>query len=99
VDVVKMDVEGAEHRVVSGGKELLRKHHPTLLTEFSPGGLGNVSRVSGEAFLQSLFDLGYHISVIELDGDVTACGRDIPKVLARFREASTDHIDLLAVAH
>jgi FkbM family methyltransferase len=32
-DLIKMDVEGAEHLVLSGGQKLLREHHPTMVIE------------------------------------------------------------------
>jgi FkbM family methyltransferase len=33
VDLIKMDVEGAEGHVLKGGRELLAKYHPTMLIE------------------------------------------------------------------
>ncbi len=37
VDLVKIDVEGAETLVVEGMQELVRRHRPTILMEWSPG--------------------------------------------------------------
>jgi FkbM family methyltransferase len=37
VDLVKIDVEGAETLVVKGMHELVRRHRPTILLEWSPG--------------------------------------------------------------
>lgn len=38
VDLVKIDVEGHEARVLRGMRETIRRHRPTLLVEFLPSG-------------------------------------------------------------
>ena len=94
VDVVKIDVEGAEGRVIAGATQTLRRHAPTLLFEFSPPGLEAVSGVSGEDLLASLAALGYRFRVLgsERSGTVSAAA-----VLRRYSRQAGDHIDVMAV--
>lgn len=49
--VIKIDVDGAERRVLEGGRELLTRHHPIILTE--------VYERNADAVSQFLHDLGY----------------------------------------
>ncbi len=49
--VIKIDVDGAERRVLEGGRELLAKHHPVILTE--------VYERNADAVSRFLHELGY----------------------------------------
>jgi len=68
VDVVKMDVEGAEPLALEGMQELIRRSQPfKLVVEFAPDALkfgGNEPR----RFLDRLSDLGLHVESIEENG-------------------------------
>ena len=94
VDVVKIDVEGAEGRVLAGATETLSRHAPALLFEFSPPGLQAVSGVSGESLLAGLAALGYRFRVLgsERSGTVPAAA-----VLRHYSRQAGDHIDVMAV--
>jgi FkbM family methyltransferase len=96
VDVIKMDVEGAEYRVLQGGKGVVARCRPKLVTEFSPGPLRELSKVEPEGYLEALFALGYRVAVIEEDGSLLDCGTNAGKVMARFAKRKGGHIDLLA---
>jgi FkbM family methyltransferase len=95
VDVIKIDVEGAEGRVIAGATETLGRYGPTLLFEFSPPGLQAVSGVSGEDFLRGLAALRYRFRVLGGD-DLATMTAD--EVLERFRRQPGDHIDVMATA-
>ena len=59
VNFVKMDVQGYEHRIVSGFMETLRRSTKTIvLTEFWPQGI-NSSEGDARTYLQTLSDLGF----------------------------------------
>ena len=50
VDFVKMDIEGHEPFALRGLDATLRKHNPTLLTEFSPDASGPAPRPGAGRF-------------------------------------------------
>jgi len=96
VDVVKIDIEGAEFRAIQGSEKLLVRHRPVLLSEFSPPALANVSKVSGEEYLHLLINLGYALDVFMDDGILVGCGSDAGKVMGLFEARGASHVDLLA---
>jgi FkbM family methyltransferase len=96
IDLIKMDVEGAEHLVILGAKNVLQTHRPVIISEFSPAGLRNVSGVSGQDFLQQLVDNRYEISVLEADGGLTGYGLDGRRVIQRLDDLENSFLELMA---
>jgi FkbM family methyltransferase len=70
VRFIKMDVEGAEPRVVAGAETLLRQDRPTILSELHPVQLERASGVTAPEFLAQMEDLGYRAQ--RLDGSPLA---------------------------
>lgn len=97
VDVIKIDVEGFEHRALSGGVALLEKHRPVIFTELLPEALVMASGVTPEEYLRFLTGFGYALSVIREDGGLAECGRDVGRVLGMVGGRGA-HADLLALA-
>jgi len=60
VDGMKIDVEGAETRVLAGGRRTLERFKPTLVVEYNPPCLQRYG-TEPEALLRQLRDLGYEI--------------------------------------
>ncbi|MDT5123117.1 MAG: hypothetical protein QOC96_2599 [Acidobacteriota bacterium] len=97
VNLIKMDVEGAEYLVLRGSENILKSHRPIIISEFSPAGLRSVSGVSDQDFLNELINAGYDISILEFDHQLIECEDNIEKVLRRFDKRDTSHIDLLMI--
>jgi len=77
VDFLKIDVEGAEGRVVAGAQGILATSRPIVTTELSLEMLLRVSGISGEEYLDRFESLGYRISLLnretgQADPPVTA---------------------------
>lgn len=70
VAVLKIDIEGAEHRALLGGAALLRNHGPLILTEVYPEQLEKVSGVEAGAYLALLRGAGYACHRLGEDGAV-----------------------------
>jgi hypothetical protein len=96
LDVVKIDVEGAEHRAITGATTLLRQKRPVVFSEFGPAGLRQVSGVEPDAYLRLLLEIGYELAVLHHDGSVERCGRRHDAVLDAHARAGVDHVDIVA---
>jgi len=95
VDMMKVDVEGAEGRVFKGAEGVLRRSVPTLLFEFSPPSLAVTSGMSGEDLLQFLSHLGYAIDILEEDR-ASWVPKPAAQILRMFDDTPRDHFDLVA---
>lgn len=61
IDVLKIDVEGAEAIVLKGGSQLLMRDRPIIVSELFPRWLHNVSGTSADQFLETLKGFGYRL--------------------------------------
>ncbi len=96
IDLVKIDVEGAEHLALLGAADMLRRCRPIVISEFSPGQLQAVSGIDGPGYLHWLQAMGYRLAVLRLDGGFTP-GESAAAVMAAYEAAQRDHIDIVAV--
>lgn len=96
IDLVKLDVEGAEFLALQGCTALLDRDRPHLLTEFSPVVLPGISGISGPEYLDWLRARGYTLGVVEKDGTVPDADAGNPAIMATYDRRGTDHLDLLA---
>ncbi len=95
VDMMKIDVEGAEGLVLKGGQRTLERSRPMLLMEFSPPSLENTSGIPGRALLARLAEQGYTLGVVDnTEGNLEAKSPDA--VMAAFEATPADHIDIVA---
>lgn len=65
VQLMKLDVEGAEGRVVHGGIRTIERCRPVVISEFSCEMLRRVSRVEPVEYLSLFTHRGYRISIID----------------------------------
>ncbi len=73
IDLIKIDVEGAEFRVLEGGRKTIERDKPVIVMEFSCEMSQRTSGVDPRAALQAVLDLGYELFVLDRDQ-----GREIP---------------------
>lgn len=104
VDMVKLDVEGAEPAVLQGAQQVLGRDHPVLVSEFYPLALDSSPWGSARRLLATLRDLGYRLSVIGPSTAQTLGGPvvSIPDlsdeaILATVTRQGGGHVDLLAL--
>jgi hypothetical protein len=67
LDVIKLDVEGAEHDVVEGTRGTLGRLHPALVFEANAASLAAQGRTL-DGFDSLIRSLGYRLFAIEDDG-------------------------------
>jgi len=91
VDVMKIDVEGAEPLALGGASGTIARDRPVLISEFFPLALDSSPWGSARGYLHMLRELGYRLSVIGTDGD-----QDDATIMSLAAEPGKDHVDLLA---
>lgn len=96
IDLIKIDIDGAEYKALLGCQRTIQRHRPVIVSEFAPGLLPGLSGVTGEEYLCWIGAQGYDVAVIEPDGSLAAMGQDWASVLAAYQMRGTDHIDILA---
>ena len=68
LDVMKIDIEGAEMLALRGAKCTIERYRPLILTEFSPALLRVVSGVDGDDYLALIDELGYDVTMLGAAG-------------------------------
>jgi len=68
VDMIKIDIEGAEFLALEGCINILKKNYPIILSEISPDLLQKVSGVSASEYIKFLTDLGYKCYKLKING-------------------------------
>lgn len=71
LDVMKMDVEGSEARVLRGATRVIEKNRPVILTEVSDAMLRRCSGSSLPQFLSWFAERSYQVAMIEESGELT----------------------------
>ena len=94
IDLIKVDVEGAEYLALSGCAGIIARDRPAIISEFSPGLMPGISGISGPDYLSWLSGRGYALSVIDPDGELRP--EAVSGVMAAYARRGTDHIDILA---
>ncbi len=88
IDIIKIDVEGAEYLALVGGQQLIARFRPIIITEFCLGMLEPVSGISGSDFLQWMGNYGYRAYLIDRHGAPTEDIGDAGKFLANWGSRS-----------
>ena len=68
VDLLKIDVEGAEPLVLDGARETIRRHRPVVVAECNVGALRRVAGTTAADLQRRLADLVPHVGVLRPDG-------------------------------
>lgn len=90
VDVMKIDIEGAEPIAMRGARNLLRRQRPIILCELNPVLLRDVSRTTPKAFIDDIESEGYVCHVLDAEGahdrlDASTVGLDDDMVNVVFK--------------
>jgi FkbM family methyltransferase len=97
IDVIKIDIEGAEGLALNGMKRILGLHHPVIFTEFCPNALLEISGISPENYLNGLRDLGYELYIILNNDFVKQLPQSNQEIMTIYAECKSDHLDLQAI--
>jgi len=75
IDVMKVDIEGAEPLFIEGAVEFLKKHRPVIYSELHPKKLEWVSKRTREDYLDQVEALGYRTLALTRDGSTAPFDR------------------------
>ena len=64
-DVIKIDVEGAEPKVMTGMQNALKRKHPPILSELFPAQLKSVSGVTAAEYINQMKSYGYNCYLLD----------------------------------
>lgn len=95
VQLVKIDVEGAETRVLLGAEKLLRKWHPTIIVECWDKGL-NEAKSSVQELLDILHSFNYSDITMINEFDKTTENAELKKIL-EYTETYNFSVNLLCI--
>jgi FkbM family methyltransferase len=98
IDLIKMDIEGAEGRALRGMQQLIRQHHPIIFSEFNPTSLPVISEIAPADYLNLLRAPGYDLFVLHRTGGRSATPQSNAQIMAHFAGPEVPHhLDLLAL--
>jgi FkbM family methyltransferase len=95
IDVVKLDIEGSEPRALEGMRDLIPRHRPVLLSEFSPELIRLVSARDPGDYLDAL-SATHRLWILPWDCTQPRGPLEPSAVLAAQVTSGVDHVDLLA---
>jgi FkbM family methyltransferase len=97
LDVIKMDIEGAEHLALKGMSGLLREHQPVIISELAQDYLRSISGVGLGEYMQALLlDETYALGIIREPDAIEPCGRGIDRVLDCYGQQESMCLDIVA---
>lgn len=92
--LIKIDAEGAEEKILQGGRRFLAEHHPMILFENRPARFGDEKCL---AVLVMLEELGYHLFAPNLLSNADGqCQVELIKVTAETRDDHSEFLNLFA---
>ncbi|WP_204335942.1 FkbM family methyltransferase, partial [Klebsiella pneumoniae] len=71
MDLIKIDVEGFELRVLRGLADTIRRFKPKILCEFNPMCIREQAETDPERLADHIFELAPHGDLVEHDGSFT----------------------------
>jgi len=97
IDVIKMDIEGAEPRAWEGMQQLIAKHRPVLVMEFAPELIRITSGADPAAFMEAI-QAQYDVYILERSGQKSATPQNTAAIMAAQAASGIGHVDVVAYA-
>jgi FkbM family methyltransferase len=97
IDVIKLDIEGAEPRAWQGMEQIITQHRPTIVFEFSPNLIKVTSHVEPTDFLEQVMQRGYDLFIIKNEGRLTHSAQSPEQIIQWHKQTGLAHIDILAL--
>ncbi len=95
IDLMKIDIEGAEARAWRGMQTIIQHHQPRIVFEFSPILLQHTSGVDPAEFLEEV-QATYDLFIIAPEGVIASKPDTIPHIMNMYEKSNLSHLDLFA---
>lgn len=96
IDLIKMDIEGAEGRALQGMHRVMQRCQPIIFTELHPAALHAVSHMTPEEYLDKLRAFDYALYVIHRSTGQPATAQSNAQIMHSWADSKLDHVDLVA---
>jgi len=96
IDLIKMDIEGAEGRALQGMHRVMQRCQPIIFTELNPSALQAVSHMTPEEYLNELRALDYSLCVIPRAAGQPTATQSNAQIMHAWVDSQLDHVDLVA---
>lgn len=96
LDLLKIDIEGAEPLAFTGMAETLKRHKPHILMEVFPDALRRTAHVEPADFLASVAALGYQLKPVVPGQGAPNAVYPIDEIVAMPAAYAVTHVDVLA---
>ena len=90
LDVLKIDIEGAEGLAIDGAAGVIDRFEPVVFLEYSPDLVERISSRSGAELIAWFTDRGYRVTVL----DDNSAGLEAADLDTALKKAGLDHFDL-----
>lgn len=97
VDVIKLDIEGAEPRAWQGMQQIVNRFRPVLVFEFSPELIPITSHVTAESFLDEIIGCRYDLYILERFQEKSDRPQTKAQILEACAKPGQTHLDLLGI--
>lgn len=94
LDLIKMDIEGAEPRAWQGMTQTIKKYRPIIIFEFSPEAIQLTSQTKPEDFLMALQQT-YNLFVLSDSGKKSSQSQSKEEIMQLLVDAQ-HHLDIVA---
>lgn len=97
IDVIKIDIEGAEYLALMGAKKVISLHRPIIISEISEGPLRDISGVKIEEYLNFILELpSYTIYLLTHDSKLIYIGNNVKKFQRLLNELDSPVANFIA---
>lgn len=93
IDLIKMDIEGAEPRAWQGMQKIVKRYQPTLILEFSPAFIRTTSGSDPRSFAAALTEV-YDLHILQRDGGKRSVS-SVGDLIQTQERSGLGHLDLV----
>ena len=96
IDLIKLDIEGAEPRAWQGMRQIVRRYRPVILFEYSPELLQDTSHIEPAFLLDEIAGAGYDLFILSTAGKQSQTPQSRDQIVLAQAQTGSTHLDLVA---